>query len=72
MNKLITTIKWLMSSAALIAIFAYAGRSDYQDAIIQEMKNNGTYYAMSDQHPDWDDTQLVEAYDSLRQANHNK
>lgn len=69
MKKIITTVKWLVAGTAIAAIFGLAGQSDYEDAVIQEMKNNGTYYAMSEQHPDWDDSQLVEAYDSLRQAN---
>lgn len=69
MKKILTTIKWLVAGMAIAAIFGLAGQSDYEDAVIQEMKNNGTYYAMSEQHPDWDDAQLVEAYDSLRQAN---
>lgn len=66
MHKIITTLKWLTAAAAMIALFAYAGKSDYQDAVIQEMKNNGTYYALSEDHPDWDEAQMVEAYQQTK------
>lgn len=35
---------------------------DYEDAVLNEMKNNGTYYAMSQEHPDWDEAEMVKEY----------
>ena len=29
---------------------------------MNEMKNNGTYYAMSQEHPDWDEAEMVKEY----------
>lgn len=66
MNKILTTVKWLACGTALVACFAWAGKSDYEDAVISEMKNNGTYYTMSTEHPDWDESKMVETYDAWK------
>lgn len=66
MNKILTTVKWAVCGVALLACFAWAGQSDYEDAVISEMKNNGTYYAMSQEHPDWDEHHMVEVYDQWK------
>jgi hypothetical protein len=55
-------IKALVLGAVIIAGLVYAGRSDYRDAVVTEMKNNGTYYSMLHEHPDWTEGQMVEAY----------
>lgn len=55
-------IKALVFGAVIIAGLVYAGRSDYRDAVVTEMKNNGTYYSMLHEHPDWTEGQMVEAY----------
>lgn len=53
---------------ALVAIVAigWAGSSDYQDAVITEMLDNGTYYKLSRQHPKASDGELVEIYEGLK------
>lgn len=47
-----------------IAAFCYAGTSDYNDAIITEMKNNGTYWQMTEEHPDWEESQMIDYYEA--------
>lgn len=42
--------------------FAMAGQMDYEDHVLTEMKNNGSYGAMVNAHPDWSEHELVEAY----------
>lgn len=64
--KVFTVTKWLVCGVALVACFAWAGQSDYDDAVITEMKNNGTYYAMSDEHPEWSEHEMVKAYDAWK------
>lgn len=66
MKKIMTTLKWIAAGAALIAAFSYAASSDYQDAVITDMKNNGAYYTLSEQHPDWSDAELVTYYNEIR------
>lgn len=66
MKKIMTTLKWIAAGAALIAAFSYAASSDYQDAVITDMKNNGAYYTLSEQHPDWTESQLVDYYNEQR------
>lgn len=55
-------IKALVFGSVIIAGLVYAGRSDYRDAVVTEMKNNGTYYSMQHEHPDWTEGQMVKAY----------
>lgn len=66
MKKIKTTLKWTVVGAAMIAAFSYAASSDYQDAVITDMKNNGSYYTLSEQHPDWSDAELVTYYNEIR------
>lgn len=65
-DKIITTIKWLAFAAAMTAVFSYAASSDYQDAVITDMKNNGAYYTISTAHPDWSEAEMVTYYNELR------
>lgn len=60
--RLITLTKWALVGAALFAAFAWAGKSDYVDSTVVEMKNNGTYYALSERFPDYSDADLVRYY----------
>lgn len=46
-----TLTKWALVGAALFAAFAWAGKSDFVDSTVVEMKNNGTYYALSERFP---------------------
>lgn len=66
MKKIMTTLKWIAAGAALVAAFSYAASNDYQDAVITDMKNNGAYYTLSEQHPDWSDAELVTYYNEIR------
>lgn len=61
-KKAIEIIKWVVIGAALIAAFSYAAKSDHDDAIISEMKNNGSYYELSEQHPGASDAELIKIY----------
>lgn len=60
--RLLTLTKWALVGAALFAAFAWAGKSDYVDSTVVEMKNNGTYYALSERFPDYSDADLVHYY----------
>lgn len=44
------------------AALGYAGHSDYVDAVITEMKNNGSYRRLSEEHPTMTESELVELY----------
>lgn len=58
--------KWVLAAGVVVAAVAYAGSSDYRDAVVTEMKNNGTYYSMLHEHPDWTERQMVEVYEAAR------
>lgn len=60
--RIMTLTKWALVGAALFAAFAWAGKSDYVDSTVVEMKNNGTYYALSERFPDYSDADLVHYY----------
>lgn len=61
-KKVIEIIKWSVIGIALIAAFSYAAKSDREDAILTEMKNNGSYYELSEQHPGASDAELIQIY----------
>lgn len=65
-KKTIEIIKWAVIGIALIAAFSYAAKSDHDDAIITEMKNNGSYYELSEQHPDASDAELIKMYNATK------
>ena len=48
----------------------YAGNMDYEDAVICEMKNNGAYYTLSEQHPNLSESELVELYEAEKENAH--
>lgn len=61
-NRVLNVVKWCMVGVALVAAFGLAGRSDYVDSTVSEMKNNGIYYALSERFPDYSDADLVAYY----------
>lgn len=69
-RKVITYTYRALMLIAFFALLGWVGRSDYEDAVIAEMKNNGTYYELSTQHPEASDSELVNLYE--QQKNENK
>lgn len=65
-NKVVSIAKWIISGIVICVAFAMAGRMDYEDHVLTEMKNNGTYATMCEMHPDWSEHQIVEAYVSQK------
>lgn len=61
-EKFVTIIKAACLIAFLIVAFGLAGRSDKQDAILVEMKNNGAYYQLSQSHPEASEEELINLY----------
>lgn len=66
LDKALRVAKWAACAAVVLTGFYYASRMDYEDAVLNEMKNNGTYYTMSQEHPDWDESHMVEVYDAFK------
>lgn len=66
LDKALRVAKWVACAAVVLTGFYYASRMDYEDAVLNEMKNNGTYYTMSQEHPDWDENHMVEVYDAFK------
>lgn len=62
LDKALKVAKCAACAAVVLTGFYYASRMDYEDAVLNEMKNNGTYYAMSQEPPDWDEAEMVEVY----------
>lgn len=61
-KKFITAIKVIAGTVFFIFALSWAGRSDYEDAVVIEMKNNGTYWKLSEQYPDATDAELIAIY----------
>lgn len=61
-RRALKALKVIAFTAAGIAALAVAGNSDFTDAMVTEMKNNGSYYTLSEEHPQASDGQLVEIY----------
>lgn len=55
-------------AAAIIALIGLAGRSDYDDALIVEMKDNGAYHRLASQHPGASDHRLATIYEAQRDS----
>ena len=51
LDKALRVAKWAACAAVVLMGFYYASRMDYEDAVLKEMKNNGTYYTMSQETP---------------------
>lgn len=67
-----TIIKSIYGIAVALVMFCslgWAGQSDYEDAVITEMKNNGMYYELSAQHPQASDSELVNIYERIKNEN---
>jgi len=65
----------LWSVAVLFLLFVacgVAGRSDYQDAVVAEMKNNGSYWKLSQQYPQATDAMLIKLYKNQKNNNGNR
>lgn len=56
-------LKTILGLCALTVLLGIAGRSDKQDAVLCEMKNNGAYQELAEQHPQATDAQLIEMYE---------
>lgn len=57
--------KALLISALMLcgcAALGWAGRSDFVDATVAEMKNNGAYYDLAAKHPYASDAELADRY----------
>lgn len=68
-RKVITYTYRSLMLIAFFALLGWVGRSDYEDAVITEMKNNGAYYELSTQHPEASDSELVNIYEQLKNEN---
>lgn len=64
--KRINTIYGIAVALVMFCALGWAGQSDYEDAVIAEMKNNGAYYELSTQHPEASDSELVDIYEQLK------
>lgn len=62
-SRIITAGRNVLVGAFLVGACVFAGRSDYQDAVLSEMKNNGAYYKLSELHPDASEAELVDLYE---------
>lgn len=60
--------KWVMVGVVLAVMFGIAGQSNYEDAVIQEMKNCGAYAELSEAHPDWTEGRMIKAYEAQKEA----
>lgn len=49
-------------AAAAVTTFLLVSREDYTQEVITEMQNNGAYDALSAQHPEATDSELVKIY----------
>lgn len=59
-------MKYVLVLIIVFTALGYAGQSDYVDSVVTEMKNNGEYYRLSENHPEWTDKQLVEYYEAQK------
>lgn len=55
-------IKVSLFAVAFLAALLVVGHSDYTDAVVSEMQNNGKYDSLADEHPEASDEELVEIY----------
>lgn len=69
LDKALKVAKCAACAAVVLTGFYYASRMDYEDAVLNEMKNNGTYYAMSQEHPDWNEAEMVKEYTERKEKN---
>lgn len=55
-------MKYIFFIVLLVLGLGYAGQSDYEDGVIAEMKNNGEYYRLTEEHPNWTEKQIIKYY----------
>lgn len=55
-------MKYILMIIVIILALGYAGKSDHKDAVITEMKNNGSYYELLSEHPEASEDSLIEMY----------
>lgn len=65
-KKFISFAKGIFAGIVICTALAFAGTQDYRDAVISEMKNNGAYYELSEQHPHATDLELIKLYEEQR------
>lgn len=62
MKKLVKIAKWAAVGVVLVVLFGLAGRMDYTDNVVSEMKNKGVYEQYCENHPGMDDDQIADLY----------
>lgn len=55
-------MKYILILIVLALALGYAGKSDYKDSVVTEMKNNGAYYELGRQHPLASEDSLITIY----------
>lgn len=55
-------MKYLLVLIVLAVALGYAGKSDYRDNVLTEMKNNGAYYELGCQYPSASEDSLISIY----------
>lgn len=70
MTKKEFTISILLC-AVILALLGWAGADDAHEATICEMQNNGTYWQMKAEHPDWDEATMIRNYQPLNTDDHD-
>lgn len=63
-KKIYDTLKVAAVAAFFIAAFGLAGHSDYVDNKVAQMKNDGSYWELSEKYPQASDGELVEMYEA--------
>lgn len=68
MKRITRPLLTILSLAAFITLLGLAGRSDYEDALIVEMKDNGAYPRLARQYPGATDHRLATIYEAQRDS----
>lgn len=55
-------MKYILMLIVLALALGYAGKSDYKDSVVTEMKNNGAYYELVRQYPSASEDSLITIY----------
>ncbi len=62
MKKIMKVAKWIAVAVVLVVLFRFAGRMDYTDNVVSEMKNKGVYEQYCENHPDMSEDQIADLY----------
>ncbi len=65
-KKFFSFAKGVFAGIVICVALAFAGTQDYRDEVISEMKNNGAYYELSEQHPHATDLELIRLYETQK------